>query len=213
MIRPFKGMFAITQEWGNDLVINGVHIYAQFGLKGHNGVDYGCPEGTPIYAPHNGKVIEAAFDKYGYGMYVKIENDKEGSILGHLKSFVVNPGDVITEGTQIGLSDNTGNSTGAHLHWGYFRKPRNKSDGYSGTTNPYPYLQDQTPTESIEILKQKIEDMKQTEIRLKNEKEALQTEMTNKLALKEKECLQKLQDYKTKVANLTKTFNEQITSI
>ena len=151
MIRPFKGMFTVTQEWGNDLVINGVHIYAQFGLKGHNGVDYGCPIGTPILAPHNGKVIEAAFDKYGYGMYVKIENDKEGSILAHLKSFVVNPGDIITEGTQIGISNNTGNSTGAHLHWGYFRKPRNKSDGYSGTTNPYPFLSENIPTPTLPV--------------------------------------------------------------
>ena len=140
MIKPFKGEFPITQTWGNDLVINGVHIYAQYGLKGHNGVDYGTPTGTPILAPHDGKVIEAAFDQYGYGMYVKIENDKEGSILAHLKSFNVNPGDVLTEGTQIGISDNTGNSTGPHLHWGYFRKPRNKSDGYSGTTDPAPYL-------------------------------------------------------------------------
>lgn len=201
MIRPFKGMFTITQEWGNDLVIGGVHIYAQFGLKGHNGVDYGTPTGTPILAPHGGKVIEAAFDKYGYGMYVKIENDKEGSILGHLKSFVVNPGDTITEGTEIGISDNTGNSTGAHLHWGYFRKPRNKTDGYSGTTNPFPFLQPQPtpPTESIEQLKQKIEDMKQTEIRLQKEKDALQIEMGVKLAEKDRECLQKLQDYKQKI--------------
>src|SRR3990167_5979943 len=145
MIRPFRGTFQVTQEWGNDLVINGVHIYAQYGLKGHNGVDYGTPTGTPIIASHGGKVIEAAFDQYGYGMYVKIENDKEGSILAHLKSFVVNPGDIITEGTQIGLSDNTGNSTGAHLHWGYFRKPRNKTDGYSGTTNPFPYLTENQP--------------------------------------------------------------------
>lgn len=197
MIRPFKGTFTITQEWGNDLVINGVHIYAQFGLKGHNGVDYGCPTGTPILAPHDGKVIEAAFDAMGYGMYVKIENDKEGSILAHLKSFVVNQGDIITEGTEIGLSDNTGNSTGNHLHWGYFRKPRNKSDGYSGTTNPFPYLTENQPIptppiESIDVLKQKIENMKQTEIRLKNEYKALQTEMTTKLALKDKERQEKL---------------------
>ena len=200
MIRPFKGMFPITQEWGNDLVINGVHVYAQFGLKGHNGIDYGTPEGTPIYAPHDGKVIEAAFDKNGYGMYVKIENDKEGSILAHLKSFVVNPGDVLTEGTQIGLSNNTGNSTGAHLHWGYFRKPRNKTDGYSGTTNPFPFLTENqnpapTPTEIIESLKHTIEDMKQTAIRVQNESEI-------KLADRDKECKARLQDIKTKIINL-----------
>jgi len=178
MIRPFKGTIPVTQEWGNDLVINGVHIYAQWGYKGHNGVDYGTPTGTPIIAPHGGKVIEAGFDQYGYGMYVKIENDVEGSILAHLKSFVVNAGDIITEGTEIGISDNTGNSTGPHLHWGYFRKPRNKADGYSGTTNPYLYLTENIPAPTppaidykklYEESQQKVGDLQATEARLKLE--------------------------------------------
>lgn len=144
MIRPFKGTYIITQEHG----VNPAD-YARFGLKGHNGVDYATPTGTPIIAPHSGVVIEAAFDQYGYGMYVKIENDKEGSILAHLKSFNVNPGDNVSEGQQIGISDNTGNSTGPHLHWGYFRKPRNKSDGFSGTTNPFQYLTENQETPQI----------------------------------------------------------------
>jgi len=198
MIRPFLGTFQVTQEWG----VNPQN-YIQFGLKGHNGVDYGTPTGTLILAPHNGKVIEAGFDQYGYGMYVKIENDVEGSILGHLKSFVVNAGNTITEGTQIGLSDNTGNSTGPHLHWGYFRKPRNKTDGYSGTTNPYPFLTPETPLTDYKKLYeaslQKIEDMKQTENRLKNEYKAFQTEMATKLA---EQKVSLLKDFKTKVINL-----------
>lgn len=140
MRRPFTGMYQITQEWG----IN-PQDYAKFGLKGHNGVDYATPLGTPILAPHNGKVIEVFYDPQGYGLYVKIENDVEGSILAHLSEHSVNPGDILTEGTQIGRSGNTGNSTGPHLHWGYYRKPRNKSDGYSGTTNPYPFLTENDP--------------------------------------------------------------------
>lgn len=140
MIRPFKGTFTITQEWG----VNPAD-YARFGLKGHNGVDYGTPTGTSIIAPHSGKVIESAFDQYGYGMYIKIENDVEGSILAHLDHFTVNAGDTVSEGQEIGISDNTGNSTGPHLHWGYYRMPRNKSDGFSGTTNPFPYLTENNP--------------------------------------------------------------------
>jgi len=138
MKRPFSGisgMYPITQEWG----VNSVD-YKKFGLYGHNGVDYGTPLNTPILAPHSGKVIEAAFDQYGYGMYIKIENDVEGSVLAHFTSFNVNAGDTVSEGQQVGLSGNTGNSTGPHLHWGYYRMPRNKNDGYSGTTNPFPYL-------------------------------------------------------------------------
>ena len=48
---------------------------------------------------------------------------------------------------------------------------------------------------------------------MQNKIDGFQTEMTNKLAEKDRICLQKLQDYKTKVVNLTKTFNEQITGI
>lgn len=135
MIRPFSGTFPVTQEWG----VNPTD-YARFGLKGHNGVDYGLPTGTFVLAPHSGKVIEAAFDETGYGLYVKIENEKEGSILGHFQSSDVNAGDTVSEGQRVGISDNTGYSTGPHLHWGYYRMPRNKADGYSGTCNPYPYL-------------------------------------------------------------------------
>ena len=158
MRRPFEGKYPITQEWG----VN-PQDYAKLGLKGHNGVDYATPIGTPILAPHNGTVVEAAYDATGYGTYVKIENDEEGSILAHLSKHLVNPGDYVTEGTQIGISGNTGNSTGPHLHWGYYRKPRNKSDGYSGTTNPWQYLDEnkpKPPVDQCEAIKNELEVLK-----------------------------------------------------
>jgi len=164
MIRPFKGTYPVTQEWG----VNPAD-YVRFGLKGHNGVDYGTPTGTPIIAPHSGAVIEAAYDATGYGNYVKIENDKEGSILAHFQSFNVNAGDTVSEGQQVGLSDNTGNSTGPHLHWGYYRMPRNRGDGYSGTTNPYPFLGEPSnpPTPDTECQKQ-LSDLKVIETTLRD---------------------------------------------
>lgn len=156
MRRPFNGSYTVTQTWG----VN-PETYARFGLKGHNGIDYGTPNGTPIVAPHDGIVIEAAFDASGYGMYVKIENDKEGSILAHLHSFNVNPGDKILEGQQIGISNNTGFSTGPHLHWGYYRKPRTRDDGYSGTTNPWPYLSENIQNPPKEEPKTEVQQLKE----------------------------------------------------
>jgi murein DD-endopeptidase MepM/ murein hydrolase activator NlpD len=132
MIKPFKGNYRLTQTFGNKLIINGVDIYAQYGLKGHNGLDYGLPLRTQIIAPHSGKILEKAYDENGYGNYIKIENDKEGSVLAHFDSFQVNVGDEISEGQPIALSGNTGNSTGPHLHWGYYKKPRDRSNGYNG---------------------------------------------------------------------------------
>lgn len=140
MRKPFKGDYPVTQTFGNDLVINGVHIYGQYGYKGHNGIDYGLPLYTSILAPHNGKVIEAAYDANGYGWYVKIENPIEGSVLGHFSSLSIIVGQEIVEGQVLGQSGNTGNSTGPHLHHGYYRMPRNRQNGYGGFIDQTPYM-------------------------------------------------------------------------
>lgn len=184
MKRPFEGKYTITQEWG----VNPAD-YARFGLKGHNGVDYATPVGTPILAPHNGKVIEVAYDQYGYGTYVKIENEAEGSILAHLTKHETNPGDYVTEGTKIGESGNTGNSTGPHLHWGYYRMPRDKSNGYSGTTNPWQYLDENQPKPpadpcanikaELTTAQDAIRDFEKIKIDCQDDKKALNTTISN----------------------------------
>lgn len=136
MIKPFSGNYTLTQPFG----VNKPN-YIQFGLQGHNGLDYGLPTGTAVIAPHNGKVIEVASDPTGYGNYIKIENDKEGSVMAHLASFQVNIGDTVSEGQPIGLSNNTGNSTGPHLHWGYYLFPRNRQNGFAGFIDQLPLIQ------------------------------------------------------------------------
>lgn len=130
MRRPFSGDWILTQGFGENPA-----SYAKFGMKGHNGLDYGLPSGTPVLAPHTGKVIEASSDPTGYGNYLKIENDKEGSVLAHLREFKVSVGSSVSEGDLVGYSDNTGNSTGPHLHWGYYTLPRNRQNGYAGFTD------------------------------------------------------------------------------
>ena len=128
MIKPFKNGFQQTQGFGEN-----PDTYAQFGLKGHNGLDYATPTGTPILASISGMVIEAVKSgDVGYGKYVKIENDEYGSLTAHFQRVDVEIGQQVTEGQQIGLSDNTGFSTGPHLHWGIFSKPRDRGNGYDG---------------------------------------------------------------------------------
>ena len=140
MRKPFDGNYPITQTFGNKLILNGVDFYGQWRLKGHNGIDYGIPTGVNILAPHRGTIKEAYYDEKGYGWYVKIENDVEGSVLGHMLSLSVKVGDIVSEGQKVGVSDNTGASTGPHLHWGYYRFPRDKSNGYNGFIDQTPYL-------------------------------------------------------------------------
>ena len=75
MVKPFNGDFKVTQIFG----VNPQN-YVQFGLQGHNGIDYALPTGTKVLAPHGGKIIEATLDPAGYGLYIKIENDIEGKV-------------------------------------------------------------------------------------------------------------------------------------
>ena len=82
----------------------------------HRGVDIAMPEGTPIYATHNGTVTTATYNS-SYGNYVVL-TDEEGTVTkyAHMKELFVSEGMEIVAGTQIGTVGSTGVSTGNHLH-------------------------------------------------------------------------------------------------
>lgn len=88
----------------------------------HGGRDIACPVGTLVCSPSDGKVIYAGWQDYidqkrGYGICCLIQIDKEMIVtLGHFSEIHVNVGDYLREGNPIGLSGNTGNTTGPHLH-------------------------------------------------------------------------------------------------
>lgn len=213
MVKPFNGDFEITQVFG----INPQN-YAQFGLKGHNGIDYKLPTGTKVLAPHGGKIIEATLDPAGYGLYVKIENDIEGSVLAHFKELRVGVGEIVNEGQLVGLSNSSGNSTGPHLHVGYFRFPRNRQNGFNGFIDQTPYLEDNSQTDALkECLFQheklvteageknkEINQLKIDKNTLEKKLELLQIEMTNRLAKKDLECEGKIKAQET---SMSKTFD------
>jgi len=139
---PFSGIFKVSQKW-NDARYRA--NYSRFNLLGHNGIDYACPTWTPILAPHKGKILESKFDS-GYGNYVKVQSVDEGSVLAHLAKRSVEVGQDVAEGQVIGYSGNSGNSTGPHLHWGYFRtKTRDRNDGFLGYINQVHWLDVKCP--------------------------------------------------------------------
>jgi hypothetical protein len=140
MQSPVKKIY-ITQKFGAN-----PEVYSKFGYKGHNGIDYRaflpngerCYEGgkSEVFAPHDGKIVERVLDANGYGNYIKIENDKEGSVLGHFSHpSPKQVGETVKEGQFVGYQGTSGFSTGIHLHWGYYLKPRNRSNGYGGFIN------------------------------------------------------------------------------
>lgn len=168
MRKPFDGEYPLTQAFNDPCCRD---AYAKFGLQGHNGQDYGMPTGTKVVAPHGGKVIEATLDPRGYGLYLKIENNIEGSVLAHLKEFRVGIGDTVLEGQMVAYSNNSGNSTGPHLHWGYYRLPRNRQNGFAGFIDQAPFLTTIVASELDTCMKQNDALQKQVEeeITKKNE--------------------------------------------
>lgn len=83
----------------------------------HIGLDIGVPVGTPVKTTMDGKVIHAGWNDQGYGNLVIVENGAYRTYYAHLSSIPVKLGDAVQAGTTIGLSGNTGNSTGPHLHY------------------------------------------------------------------------------------------------
>lgn len=86
----------------------------------HAGIDLGLPEGTPVYAANSGTVVKSINQgvKVGYGEYIVIDhNNGYQTLYGHLKERKVVVGTIVSAGTLIALSGNTGGSTGAHLHF------------------------------------------------------------------------------------------------
>jgi len=83
----------------------------------HLGIDVASPIGTPIYAPANGVVIFTGA-KAGFGNFIMIAHGYGiVSRYGHNAQNLVQPGQRIKRGDQIGTVGMTGRSTGPHLHY------------------------------------------------------------------------------------------------
>lgn len=95
----------------------------------HIGIDIRVPEGTPVRSMAAGQVERVGEDKGGFGYYIVVRHphmpDPDNpeyetvlhSIYAHLSSQMVQEGDIVTKGQQIGLSGKTGAATGPHLHF------------------------------------------------------------------------------------------------
>lgn len=106
--RPINPPLNITTEFG---VKDPNSLYGR-----HTGVDYAKPTGTPVLAPASGKVVGLTHETYN-GNVVHLFDGKYYHRLMHNKSFTVNVGQAVKEGQQVAISDNTGLSTGPHVHW------------------------------------------------------------------------------------------------
>ena len=84
----------------------------------HYGVDMGAPSGTPIQAMGNGSIISAGWNGgYGNCVIVDLGNGVQ-AMYAHMSGFAVSSGQTVNKGDVVGYVGSTGDSTGAHLHFG-----------------------------------------------------------------------------------------------
>lgn len=137
---PFDGAFGISQLWGENPAYYSRFNYDGVALKGHNGIDFLTPTGTLLYAVDGGEVAQAGFEADGFGNYILLRHSWGESIYAHLDSIGVAAGQVVARGQYLGVSDNSGGSTGAHLHFAIRINPYQRTDGWGGFSDPLPYL-------------------------------------------------------------------------
>lgn len=127
-------------------------MYAQFGMNGHDGIDFAADDGELVVAVDEGEVVEVRFDPTGYGVTVKLAHPWGESRYAHGQRYTVpiefELGHIVRQGERIFLADSTGNSTGTHLHLGLRTRKDDGSldysnaNGFWGYEDPLPYLRD-----------------------------------------------------------------------
>jgi len=135
-------------------------IYKYFGMKGHNGLDFAAKDWTPLYSALEGIVDEVSTEpSRGLGLGIVSEQEyqwisayenTEGTNqikhrYWHLAGMNVKLGDKVKIGQVIGWVDNTGYSTGSHLHFEIKPVKDGKNilqdNGFFGAIDPLPLME------------------------------------------------------------------------
>lgn len=112
---PLEGKITVTQEQGYRTV-SGKQVY-------HSGIDLKADVGTPIINPAIGKVIYIGYKADG-GNEIIVQHDGFRLGYSHLRYAASNidavkVGKTVRKGQGLGVTGNTGNTTGPHLHLTY----------------------------------------------------------------------------------------------
>ena len=101
-----------TTKFGAQRILNGDP------KRPHFGVDLAAPKGTPILAPADGIVSLASEEMYFEGSLIMIDHG-QGLISYYLhnEDVMVEEGQRVVQGEQIGTVGSRGRSTGPHLCW------------------------------------------------------------------------------------------------
>ncbi len=129
---PFTGKYRVTSDYGVKRYIK-EHDHHDI----HDGVDFATPHGTEILAAEKGTVVYVSSNvSQGLGMIIHHEELGISTVYWHFKQNLVRGGERVQRGSVIGLSNNTGISTGDHLHFEV------RVDGQLRGVNPWKWLGD-----------------------------------------------------------------------
>ena len=131
LFRPVAKDFGISSPFG-------LRVHPITGIeKNHNGIDFSTPVGTPITPVWPGRVVKAGWEKSledypetyqkkGFGLRVwqeiTFESEQYFVWYGHLSEVFVKAGEWIPDKQILGLTGNSGTSSGPHLHCGVRKK-------------------------------------------------------------------------------------------
>lgn len=112
---PLNNAFIITSPFGLRL-----HPVTLDKVSMHYGLDFSASENTYIYAQWNG-IVSRIYSSESGGNTIEISHGKDlKTVYMHLNESKVSVGDTVKQYQLIGLSGNTGMSTGPHLHFGVY---------------------------------------------------------------------------------------------
>ena len=129
-----------------------IQMFGNYQPNGHTGIDFPVRAGTPVGAAASGTILHEGWMGGTYadnpwwiapdfaGICVVIDHGAFIGIYGHMSSTSVNVGDYVTEGEVIGLSGNTGGSTGDHLHFEVLPDGWDFNNGMFGRVNPAQFI-------------------------------------------------------------------------
>jgi hypothetical protein len=103
--------------------------------KPHTGIDLKMESGTELRSIADGvieRVVDYGSQNIGKGVVIKLE-DGTRLIYGHMSDISVKVGEIVSTGKLIGLSGNSGHSTGPHLHFGVWKDGKH--------VDPVPYIE------------------------------------------------------------------------
>lgn len=119
--RAGKALASLPSRWPVRGAVNSEYGARQSpwrkGGEFHSGIDIGADRGTLVHAPAAGMVAFAGTHAE-YGLTVIVDHGQDlRTIYGHLSKLSVAAGQTIARGAELGMTGNSGRSSGPHLHY------------------------------------------------------------------------------------------------